>query len=112
MAIGYLLARATDTVADTHTLPLAERQHLLDLLSKTLNQDPPNVETTRECARLTHHFAQQQTHPHERALMLALPECWPLLQALSKDDRAVCVWCWGTSRMAKQLGHERDLARS
>ncbi len=88
VSIGYLLARATDTVADTHTLPLAERQHLLDLLSQTLNQDPPNVETTRECARLTHHFAQQQTHPHERALMLALPECWPLLQALSKDDRA------------------------
>lgn len=88
VAIGYLLARATDTVADTHTLPLAERQSLLDVLSQTLNQDPPDVATTRECVRLTRHFAQQQTHPHERALMLALPECWPLLHALSEEDRA------------------------
>ncbi len=88
VAIGYLLARATDTVADTHTLPLAERQNLLDLLSQTLNQDPPEGATTRECVRLTHHFAQQQTHPHERALMFALPDCWPLLQALSVEDRA------------------------
>ena len=64
VAIGYLLARATDTVADTHTLPLAERQNLLDLLSQTLNQDPPNVETTRECARLTHHFAQPVSYTH------------------------------------------------
>ena len=88
VAMGYLLARATDTVADTHLLPLAERQNLLDLLSQTLNQDPPDVATSRECARLTHHFAQQQSHPHERALMLALPDCWPLLQTLSVEDRA------------------------
>ena len=88
VAIGYLLARATDTVADTHSLPLAERQNLLDLLSRPLNQDPPEAATALECARLTQRFAQQQSHPHERALMLALPDCWPLLQALSVEDRA------------------------
>ena len=36
VAIGYLLARATDTVADTTALPLPERQTLLDAMSQAI----------------------------------------------------------------------------
>jgi farnesyl-diphosphate farnesyltransferase len=36
VAIGYLLARATDTVADTTALPLAERQTLLHLMTQAI----------------------------------------------------------------------------
>ena len=67
VAIGYLLARATDTVADTTALPLTERQVLLDLMAQTI--------------------AAHQTDPHERALMLDLPQCLRLLHTLSEADQ-------------------------
>jgi len=90
VAIGYLLARATDTVADTSALPLAERQVLLDLMKQAIDTPthgraqphPPQI------LGLTQAFAAQQSHPHERALMQALPECLALLHTLSEADQA------------------------
>jgi len=89
VAIGYLLARATDTVADTSTLPLPERQVLLEVLSSAIAQDRPNEKTQYQLARLTRQFAAQQSQPHERALMQALPECLPLLATLAESDRGL-----------------------
>jgi farnesyl-diphosphate farnesyltransferase len=37
-------------------------------------------------------FAKQQTHPHEQALMSALPQCLLLLQNLSPADQASVRW--------------------
>jgi farnesyl-diphosphate farnesyltransferase len=88
VAIGYLLARATDTVADTTALPLNERQVLLDLMTQTIAAQDISAEESRELFRLTQAFAAQQTDPHERALMQALPQCLPLLRTLSPDDQA------------------------
>lgn len=88
VAIAYLLARATDTVADTTTLPLAERQVLLDLMTKVITAPDASAEHHSELARLTQAFAAQQTDPHERALMQALPQCLPLLQTLGEADQA------------------------
>jgi len=86
VAIGYLLARATDTVADTSALPLAERQWLLDYMSQAIVSSGANEAEDRELTRLTQAFAAQQTDPNERALMEALPDCLPLLQNLSEAD--------------------------
>ena len=47
VAIGYLLARATDTVADTTALPLNERQVLLDLMTQAIHLDGSRVELCR-----------------------------------------------------------------
>jgi farnesyl-diphosphate farnesyltransferase len=88
VAIGYLLARATDTVADTTALPMNERQVLLNLMSQTIAAQDTSAEEIRELSRLTQSFAAQQTDPHERALMQALPQCLPLLYTLSPDDQA------------------------
>ena len=94
VAVGYLLARATDTVADTTALPLADRQILLDLLARTLakteGETPSGVHAADEAqlSRLTQAFAAQQRNPDERALMQALPECLQLLKLLSAQDRA------------------------
>ena len=87
VAIGYLLARATDTVADTTALPLPERQVLLTLMSQSIDSSQAHTTRTAELNRLTQAFAAQQTDPHERALMQALPQCLPLLHTLTEADQ-------------------------
>jgi farnesyl-diphosphate farnesyltransferase len=90
VAIGYLLARATDTVADTSALPLAERQALLDLMQEAIHAptDGSGQHLQLQIHGLTQAFAAQQSHPHERALMQALPECLALRHTLSAADQA------------------------
>jgi farnesyl-diphosphate farnesyltransferase len=90
VAIGYLLARATDTVADTSALPLAERQALLDGMKEAIHtpRDASAQDRHPQIHGLTQAFAAQQTNPHERALMQALPECLALLHTLSQADQA------------------------
>jgi farnesyl-diphosphate farnesyltransferase len=90
VAIGYLLARATDTVADTSALPLGERQALLDLMNEAIHtpKDGSEQHLHRQIHGLTQAFAAQQSHPHERALMQALPECFHLQHTLSEADQA------------------------
>lgn len=105
VAIGYLLARATDTVADTTALPLAERQVLLDLMTRVIAG--PSASEHPELQRLTQAFAAQQTDPHERALMQALPQCLPLLHTLSDADQASVRQVLGHITRGQQL----DMAR-
>ena len=107
VAIGYLLARATDTVADTTALPLAERQLLLDRMTQAITEADRSGERSRELTRLTQAFATQQSDPHERALMQALPQCLPLLLKLSEDDRASVRTVLGHITRGQQL----DMAR-
>lgn len=92
IAVGYLLARATDTVADTTALPQLERLALLRQLLAAI--DSPTGELSAAAAQLAA-FAQMQTDPHEQALMRALPQCLRLLQALSSADQASVRWVLG-----------------
>jgi farnesyl-diphosphate farnesyltransferase len=103
VAIGYLLARATDTVADTTALPLNERQVLLDLMTQTIAAQDISAEESHELSRQTRAFAAQQTDPHERALMQALPQCLPLLRTLSPDDQASVRQVLGHITRGQQL---------
>lgn len=106
VAIGYLLARATDTVADTTALPVAERQVLLNLMTQAIaSADTATVNT--ELARLTRAFAAQQSDPHERALMQALPQCLPLLHTLGQDDQASVRQVLGHITRGQQLDMSR-----
>ena len=92
IAVAYLLARATDTVADTTALGAQDREQLLSALTASIQaangqlQGPPHQVAT---------FAAQQSDPHERALMLALPECLALLQGLPKPDQDSVRWVLG-----------------
>ena len=90
VAIGYLLARATDTVADTSALPLAQRQALLNLMKEAINNPSAGSAQplNQQIHGLTQAFAAQQNQPHERALMQALPECLALLHTLCEVDQA------------------------
>jgi farnesyl-diphosphate farnesyltransferase len=88
VAIGYLLARATDTVADTTALPRNARHHLLGMLTQFIESKDANPTAEAQLGRQTRAFAAQQSNPHEKALMQALPQCLPLLRALSEADQA------------------------
>ncbi|MEY4734052.1 MAG: All-trans-phytoene synthase [Pseudomonadota bacterium] len=85
IAVGYLLARATDTVADTTTLPVAERQALLDAMAHAIASPQP---ATAALSAQAQAFAAQQKDPHEQALMQALPQCLAWLHQLSAPDQA------------------------
>ncbi len=88
VAIGYLLARATDTVADTTALALDQRQHLLMGMTQAIVSPDAQMGASHELRSLARAFASQQTDPHERALMQALPQCLPLLNTLGPKDQA------------------------
>jgi farnesyl-diphosphate farnesyltransferase len=107
VAIGYLLARATDTVADTTALPLAERQDLLTLMSQAIDASQACTTRTAELNRLTQAFAAQQTDPHERALMQALPQCLPLLHTLTEADQVSVRQVLGHITRGQQLDMTR-----
>ena len=107
VAIGYLLARATDTVADTTALPLDERQVLLDRMSQAVVAPCTSAQESQELSRLTQAFAAQQTDPHERALMQALPKCLPLLYTLSQADQASVRQVLGHITRGQQLDMTR-----
>ncbi len=107
VGIGYLLARATDTVADTTALPLAERQVLLELMTRAIAKPDTSASDHPELQRLTQAFAAQQTDPNERALMQALPQCLPLLHTLHPADQASVRQVLGHITRGQQL----DMAR-
>ncbi len=107
VAIGYLLARATDTVADTTALPLDERQVLLDRMTQDIAAPSSSAPKSHELIRLTQAFASQQTDPHERALMQALPQCLPLLHTLHPADQASVRQVLGHITRGQQLDMTR-----
>lgn len=85
VGLAYLLARATDTIADTGSLPAAERQAKLALLAGAIMGSLPAREALPALAAS---FAPLQADPDERNLILALPRCLEWLDALGEADRA------------------------
>ena len=104
MTVGYLMARATDTVADTTALPQAERLQLLRALMTAI--DSPHADLGH-CKQALASFADHQSDPSEQALMLALPECLHLLHALSPADQASVRWVLGHITQGQMLDVER-----
>ncbi|WP_048439962.1 squalene/phytoene synthase family protein [Caenimonas sp. SL110] len=84
IAVGYLLARATDTIADTSRLPADERAARLDALI-ALIEAPPDPEAASLLAAAVLPY---QDDIHERALLMALPECLHWLDELQPPDKA------------------------
>ena len=84
ITVAYLLARATDTVADTASLPASARRDLLETLTTAIEgRTPAHAALTGLAAA----FAHEQGDEDERNLILALPECLEQLEALSTADR-------------------------
>lgn len=80
MSIGYLLARATDTVADTEAVAIPARVESLGLM-QSLIRDGGKVDEFRDQVEST--FVPKQAHEGEKELLLRFDECLAALNAQS-----------------------------
>src|SRR5437763_1967340 len=83
VSLGYLLARAADTIADTAELPIELRVEKLGLLVRGIQGEALGnaiVDLSAELARL-------QTDPSERALIESLQPCLNWLDQSDVSDR-------------------------
>ena len=83
IAAAYLLARTTDTVADTLPLPNSARIEALEML-RTLVQGNASRQMT---AGLLGSLVELQPDENERRLLNALPDCFRWLEHLEQVDR-------------------------
>jgi farnesyl-diphosphate farnesyltransferase len=74
ISLAYLLARASDTIADTEVVP---RQHRLELLREMRDGKMPAVSD----------LAEQQALPAERMLLGRLADCYRMLAGIEERDR-------------------------
>ena len=82
IGLAYLLARTTDTVADTEIVPLEQRLHLLDLLRRRILGES-------EAGLDFNELAKRQGSSAERELLLRSEESVRLLPHFSEMDRAL-----------------------
>ena len=83
VGLAYILARSTDTIADTPEVPVEERAAALQKLSAAIAGDGP-----AELGAIQDSFARRQTNEAERKLITLLPESVRMLDLLNAADRA------------------------
>lgn len=83
VSLAYLLARATDTIADTAAIPAATRLATLQAFARVIAGEL-DFDAVAEPLRV---FAAQQNDPHERALIERLRDCMSWLGQLEAADR-------------------------
>jgi farnesyl-diphosphate farnesyltransferase len=102
VALAYLLARATDTVADTTRIPATVRAETLQTLSNMIQGKAPRdgidslppegslvrvAHPSRSIPDLVPSFAPLQENAAERTLLESLPHCLEWLEQLKAADR-------------------------
>ena len=90
VALGYLLARATDSVADTSTASLALRLDVLEAMGKAVAGTLPTGEREALLTRLREEMAPAQEKASEAALLCRFGEALQALLALP-SEQADCV---------------------
>ena len=91
LGVAYLFCRAADTIADTALLPPSVRLARLETFRRQFDLDgsagaiDPNV-----LAQIASEVGGPQEIPEERELLLRLPECFTILDALTPADQE-CV---------------------
>ncbi|WP_395685895.1 phytoene/squalene synthase family protein [Caenimonas koreensis] len=103
VAIAYLLARASDTIADTSELPARERAAMLELFMGLIEgmQPPGSVED------ISAWFAPFQRNEDEHALMVALPQCFAWMAQLGPQDLDAVREVLASITRGQQLDVER-----
>jgi farnesyl-diphosphate farnesyltransferase len=82
VGLAYLLARATDTLADTVDVPATIRLQELKVMARAIQEG----ETPGQMADLQTSFAPWQKNEAERTLIESLPECLHRLGEMSVED--------------------------
>jgi farnesyl-diphosphate farnesyltransferase len=83
IALAYLLARTTDTVADTAGISRSVRMETLNLLSKTIQ----GIASRDVVAEVIPSFVSLQENASERQLLQSLPNCLARLEGMEHADR-------------------------
>ena len=83
IAVAYLLARTTDTVADTAQISGTVRMETLKLLSNGLQ----GTASRDVVAELIASFVSLQKNPNEQQLLESLPDCISRLEEMGHADR-------------------------
>jgi farnesyl-diphosphate farnesyltransferase len=83
VALAYLLARTTDTVADTAQIPGSMRMETLKLLSNGIQ----GTASRDVVAKLVASFVSLQENASERQLLESLPDCLSWLEGMEHADR-------------------------
>ena len=101
VALGYLLARAADTVADTPLLPAAVRAEVLAELRLAVSGKSPGplLQRLRELESAARALPTSATAAAEQELLTVLGECLILLRQLAPDDQRLI------ERVLDQLAH-------
>lgn len=81
VSLGYMLARATDSVADTSMAPAAERLEVLQRMGEAV------AGTGALPPELAGAMADAQQNPAEKLLLQRFGECLEMLQALPEEER-------------------------
>lgn len=93
VAVAYLLARATDTVADAEQTPGREREALLQSMGSAIAGRLIREESATLSARLRTELAEELTNRGERELLVRFDECLSALDGLPGEERELvrCV---------------------
>jgi farnesyl-diphosphate farnesyltransferase len=103
LSLTYLLARATDTIADTAALPVALRMEALRTLAGAIQ----GTATKEAAGQLGESFAAQQADGAERTLIEELPALLDWLGELKSDDREEVRSVLAKINRGQQLDLER-----
>lgn len=107
LGVGYLLARAADTIADTRIIPAHDRRAALDLFRCELDFPTPS-----RLSDIAASLTGPAQNPAERTLLARLPECLAAFRGLAEDDqvrlrRLLHTLTDGMGRDLETFGSER-----
>ncbi len=119
VGLAYLLARATDTVADTASVPTQQRWRLLRSLQHAITAPADHPQLAPAMANL----ARQVPDAHERALLMRWQDCVAGLEQMPPADQAIVRdvlasitegQCWDLQTLdgpEQGVQHTRDIDR-
>lgn len=87
IALGYMLARATDSVADTSTAAAKDRAEVLLRMGQAIAGDLAEPEQAELLRLLRGEMADRQEKPAEATLLRRFDECLSLLRLVSGEER-------------------------
>lgn len=86
VALGYLLARATDSVADTSSADSEEREQILCLMGEAVAGLLSREAESELLHALGGALAEAQSNPAERVLLCRFGECLQILRAMPEGQ--------------------------
>ena len=93
VSLGYLFARAADTISDTEVIELHQRLELLLRLQHQFTSEAPDW---KEIATIQTALIPHQATPAESVLLQRLDDCFRLYVNLAPIDRKYIQWLMAT----------------